>query len=138
MEDNNQKTKVDPEDLVLCTKKEEISFQEKPHVNVGLQILIQKIIDCKKPIVGHFPNLDLGLIYHSFIAKLPQHYPEFSDKINELFPYIFDTKVISRRLQSKLKSIKVDLKSLYRACFNKKLLQQHANINYKYVQNYIK
>jgi hypothetical protein len=36
--------------------------------------VIEKIIACGKPIVGHFPNLDLGLIYHSFIAPLPASY----------------------------------------------------------------
>lgn len=36
-----------------------------------------------------------------------------------------------------MKSIKVDLKSLYKACFNKKLLQPYANINYKHVEEYI-
>lgn len=36
-----------------------------------------------------------------------------------------------------MKSIKVDLKSLYKACFNKKLLQPYANINYKHVEAYM-
>lgn len=36
-----------------------------------------------------------------------------------------------------MKSIKVDLKSLYKACFNKKLLQPYANINYKHVEAYV-
>lgn len=79
----------------------------------------------------------MGLIYHSFIGELPTTYEQFTDKINKLFPFIFDTKVISRRIQNRLKSIKVDLKSLYKACFNKKLLQPYANINYKYVEPYV-
>ena len=54
-----------------------------------------------------------------------------------MFPHIYDTKVISRRLQNRMKSIKVDLKSLYKACFVKKLLQPYANINYKWVGDYV-
>lgn len=45
--------------------------------------------------------------------------------------------MISRRLQNRMKSIKVDLKSLYKACFNPKLLKPYANINYKHVEAYV-
>ena len=107
--------------------------EEKVHQKRGLEAVVAKIVECGKPIVGHFPNLDLGLIYHSFISELPETFEEFSNHINKLFPYIFDTKVLSRRLQTKIKSVKVDLKSLYRACFNKKLLEPYSNINYKHV-----
>ena len=37
-----------------------------------------------------------------------------------------------------MKSIKVDLKSLYRSIFNSKLLESYANINFKYVEHYLK
>lgn len=69
---------------------------------------------------------------------MPETYEEFSNHINKYFPYIFDTKILSRHIQSCLKSIKVDLKSLYRACFNPKLLQPYANINYQHVEQYLK
>ena len=85
-----------------------------------LEVIVDKIIQCSKPIVGHFPNLDIGLIYQAFIDELPETYEEFTFKLNKLFPYFFDTKVISRRLQNKMRSIKVDLKSLYRSIFNPK------------------
>ena len=107
-----------------CNKVEDITLEEKmmekPHEKRMLDAVIDKIIKCNKPLVGHFPNLDLGLIYQAFIADLPDTYEEFTNHINQLFPYFFDTKVISRRLQSKVKSIKVDLKSLYLSCFNRK------------------
>lgn len=122
----------------LCEKIEDISLEEKkPTHSRTLEVVIEKIIECGKPLVGHFPNLDLGLIYHSFIDALPSTYEEFTLQINKLFPFIFDTKVLSRRLQNRMKSIKVDLKSLYRACFNKKLLQPYVNINCKHVEAYI-
>ena len=109
--------------------------EERPKT---LEVILEKIIKCAKPIVGHFPNLDIGLIYQSFIDDLPDTYEEFSCKINKLFPLFFDTKVISRKLQTKLKSIKVDLKSLYKAIFNPKLLEPHCDFNFKHVQKYIK
>ena len=36
-----------------------------------LDVIIEKIIQRGKPLVGHFPNLDIGLIYQSFIGDLP-------------------------------------------------------------------
>lgn len=82
----------------------------------------------RKPLIGHFPNLDLGLIYHNFLKNLPDSYEEFCYNINEFFPYVFDTKVLSRRIQKKLKGIKVDLSSLFKACFNPKLLQEYISL----------
>jgi hypothetical protein len=46
-----------------------------------------------------------------------------------MFPFIFDTKVLSRRIQSKLRGLKVDLASLFKACSNPKLLKPYANFN---------
>ena len=43
----------------------------------SLEVVIEAIIKGKKPIVGHFPNLDIGLIYHTFLDELPFTYEEF-------------------------------------------------------------
>ena len=104
-------------------KPEEIMIPKQ-----SLEVVIEAIIKGKKPIVGHFPNLDIGLIFHTFIDELPPLYEEFCAVINDLFPYIFDTKVLSRRIQYKMKGLKVDLASLFRACFNEKLLQPFSNL----------
>lgn len=39
-----------------------------------LSKVFQALIASKKPIVGHFPNLDIGLIYQAFIADIPETY----------------------------------------------------------------
>lgn len=80
------------------------------------------MIKVGKPIIGHFPNLDLALIYHAFLGNIPATYEEYCERLLQKFPLIFDTKIISRRLQSSLKNLKVDLKSLFQGCFNPKLL----------------
>jgi hypothetical protein len=59
----------------VCKKVEEITLEEKNapkvHERRSLEVVIGKIIECSKPIVGHFPNLDIGLIYQAFIGELP-------------------------------------------------------------------
>lgn len=137
-----QESKEEMEKYVDCCKKvEDISLNDKEpleiHKNRTLEVIFAKIIECSKPIVGHFPNLDIGLIYQAFIGELPETYEEFANNLNKLFPYIFDTKIISRRLQNKMKSIKVDLKSLYKSCFSKKGLEPYCNINFKHVEKYL-
>lgn len=37
-----------------------------------------------------------------------------------------------------MKGLKVDLKSMYKSIFNEKYLQPYANINFKYVEDYLK
>ena len=55
--------------------KEDINFLEKDeHGPPGLESIISCIIEHKKPIVGFFPNLDLGLIYQAFIDDMPESY----------------------------------------------------------------
>lgn len=97
----------------------------------SLREVFAAIIQGGKPIVGHFPNLDLGLIFQTFLKDLPPTYEEFCSQINYVFPWIFDTKVISRRLQSRLKGLKVDLGSLFKACSNPKLLKPYSNFSIK-------
>ena len=41
-------------------------------------------------------------------------------------------------MQSRMKHLKCDLKSLFRACWNPKLLQPYANISFKGLDNYLK
>jgi len=100
-------------------------IEEEPQ----LTKIFASLISGKKPIIGHFPNLDIGLIYQTFIADLPETYDEFCYHLNQMFPFLFDTKVISRRIQSRLKGLKVDLGSLFRACSNPKLLEPYSNFS---------
>lgn len=45
--------------------------------------------------------------------------------------------MLSRRIQSKLKGLKVDLLSLFSACFNKKLLQPYCNFDFDSCKEYM-
>ena len=122
----------------VCKKTEELSFEEKmvdekQEVRT-LEVILDKIIQCGKTVVGHFPNLDIGLMYDAFIGELPDKYEDFALKLTKMFPYFFDTKILSRRLQNVIKSIKVDLGSLYKSIFKQKQLYPFANINFKFVE----
>ncbi len=116
-------------------------MEEEKHFDIPptFEIIIKAIIDNKKPLIGHFPNLDIGLLYTHFIDTLPEKFEDFSSSVNKLFPYFFDTKVISRRLQSKIKGhINVSLKPLFDQCLYGKILQPFSNIDFSELQEYIK
>ena len=111
-------------------------MEENNGEGASLKEIFVTIIKEGKPLVGHFPNLDLGLIFQTFFKDLPDSYSDFCQQINQVFPWIFDTKVLSRRLQSRLKHLKVDLSSLFKACLNPKLLKPYANLNIKGLEEY--
>ncbi|CAK9803923.1 Poly(A)-specific ribonuclease PARN [Anthophora plagiata] len=68
---------------------------------VGLSILMRKIADSGKLIVGHNMLLDLCHIVHQFFGHLPESYTEFKSLIHSLFPRLIDTKVICHSQQFK-------------------------------------
>jgi poly(A)-specific ribonuclease len=46
----------------------------------------------QKPIITHNGMLDLMFLLDKFIEPLPDTVGEFKQKINALFPHIYDTK----------------------------------------------
>ncbi|XP_053595175.1 poly(A)-specific ribonuclease PARN isoform X1 [Microplitis demolitor] len=73
-------------------EKEKDELQEA----VGLSLLLRKIADSNKLIVGHNMLLDLCHIVHQFFGPLPDSYKEFKLLIHNLFPNLMDTKVLSQ------------------------------------------
>jgi len=45
-----------------------------------------------------------------------------------MFPYIYDTKILSRRVASHFKGMKVSLGSLYGACKDTRYLKNFCNV----------
>ena len=75
----------------------------------GFSRVIQILIDCKKPIVGHNCFLDIMKIYNQFYNALPPSYYQFKRDIHEAFPGIYDTKFLSYELRRRLEDIESDL-----------------------------
>ncbi|CAI2361076.1 unnamed protein product [Moneuplotes crassus] len=97
-------------------------------IEMGFSLIVQEIIDAKKPLVGHNLIYDMGFFYDQFIAPLPNTFLEYTEKWRECFPATYDTKVIA--LESKLKIFRrTDLESLYKMCSKDETLQQQ--ISYK-------
>ncbi|KAK9309234.1 hypothetical protein QLX08_000987 [Tetragonisca angustula] len=68
---------------------------------VGLSMLMRKISDSGKLIVGHNMLLDLCHIVHQFFGHLPESYLEFKSLVHSLFPRLLDTKIICHSQQFK-------------------------------------
>ena len=62
---------------------------------MGFSLVIQAMIESKKPIIGHNCMYDWLYLYNQFIAPLPETYCQFAQKWNERFPYTYDTKVLA-------------------------------------------
>nr|XP_034174553.1 poly(A)-specific ribonuclease PARN-like isoform X2 [Osmia lignaria] len=75
---------------ILKKEKEKLEIKQA----VGLSMLMRKIADCGKLIVGHNMLLDLCHIVHQFFGQLPESYLEFKTLLHSLFPKILDTKII--------------------------------------------
>lgn len=95
---------------------------------MGVSELVEQIIESKIPLVGHFNHLDIGFLYHNYIAKLPETLEQFEVSVRKNIPYLFDSKVISRTVQKQIKGLKVDLQSLSDACLNANLLGNYNNV----------
>lgn len=65
----NEKTKID------------LNYSEKIKLEMGFSLIIEFIIQSKKPIVGHYLILDILFIYESFIDDLPDDFSLFKKKV---------------------------------------------------------
>ena len=90
----------------------------------GFTAIIETILEGKKPIVGHFPILDILFFYDCFIDELPESFPEFVKSINNYFPKLYDTKFIARKLDHDIE-IGNDLERLYFDVFQNNLKPFH-------------
>ncbi|KAL4476151.1 hypothetical protein ABPG74_009884 [Tetrahymena malaccensis] len=95
---------------------------------LGFSLIVEAIINSKRPIIGHYMGYDLFYFYDHFIDSLPNNFIEFVEKVNKYFPYIIDTKVLARKLQNKCKKLPLHLEGLYRAVAkDEKCLKKHHN-----------
>jgi len=58
----------------------------------GFSIIIEYIIELKKPLVGHNCLSDLMRMYQCFVDELPKSYKQFKKVIHATFPEVYDTK----------------------------------------------
>ena len=63
---------------------------------IGFTQVIQAMIDAKKPIVAHNPQMDILFVYEQFIAPLPDSFLDFCTEWRQLFPCIYDTRIIGK------------------------------------------
>lgn len=62
---------------------------------MGFSLVIQAMIEAKKPIIGHNCMYDWLYLYNQFIAPLPETYLQFAQEWNSRFPFTYDTKVLA-------------------------------------------
>ncbi|KAK6501603.1 hypothetical protein TWF481_009438 [Arthrobotrys musiformis] len=76
-------------------KKKEEDFQKALKAQRGVRLLIDKIMELKKPIVGHNLFTDLIYMHHMFIGELPEDINDFRTFLQQNFSLIIDTKFLA-------------------------------------------
>ena len=69
---------------------------------IGFSLIIEEMINSKKPLIGHNCIYDICFLYDQFIGPLPSTFLKFTSEWRNLFPEIYDSKYISYKYQGKL------------------------------------
>ena len=64
----------------------------------GFRTVFKALVDSKKLQIGHNYNSDLEFMLHSHDRALPLAYSAFRERVHELFPAIYDTKVLAAQI----------------------------------------
>ncbi|KAE8454123.1 hypothetical protein EG329_005047 [Mollisiaceae sp. DMI_Dod_QoI] len=72
-----------------------LELKEAIAVKEEFKNIVKALEGKKQIIVGHNLFTDLGFLYKTFIGTLPTSVKRFQEAINELFPFIIDTKYLA-------------------------------------------
>lgn len=95
---------------------------EKYRNTMGFSLVIEEMINCRKPLIGHNCIYDICFLYDQFIAPLPETYIKFIKAWRDNFPVTFDSKFVANNIKSKLFS-NSQLSILYKKCKRDKSLR---------------
>ena len=77
------------------------SSDEQVFHELGVSVVVAAVFKSGRPIVMHNGLFDVGFIYSHFVDALPETLAEFRADVKNLFPNLYDTKVIARSLEEK-------------------------------------
>lgn len=72
---------------------------------IGVSLILDLVVESKKPLIGHNMFCDLILIYERFFHRLPTSYEAFKREISDRFPKIYDTKNIANALKREFRDL---------------------------------
>ncbi|KAK6358328.1 hypothetical protein TWF730_007674 [Orbilia blumenaviensis] len=88
----------DPEREQKILERQRARFEKAIKGQRGLRLLIDKIMETKKPLVGHNLFTDLIYLHRMFIGTPPEDVEGFRKSINQHFGQIVDTKFLALNL----------------------------------------
>ncbi|XP_038668975.1 poly(A)-specific ribonuclease PNLDC1-like [Scyliorhinus canicula] len=74
---------------------------------LGFTLVFRELVGANKPLIGHNMLLDLMYIHDKFYRSLPESFADFKTNIHKLFPSVFDTKHISKRMRQEFQSLQI-------------------------------
>lgn len=103
-------TKAESEAYKASVEKKKREDLEK---TLGFSRVWKELINFKKPVVGHNMFLDLLFTFEHYHGNNPFTFGRFKETVNECWPQLFDTKVLSSELGREDISSKMNLEELY-------------------------
>ena len=86
---------MNSQEILARNVEGEKTWENNIDEQVGFRKVIDKLVETKKPIVGHNCFLDLAHLVHKFIEPLPTSLEEFKKTLVDNFGPICDTKYIA-------------------------------------------
>ncbi|ORC85572.1 ribonuclease [Trypanosoma theileri] len=83
---------------------------------LGFRQFWKSIIKCKKPLIGHNFWSDIMFMVNMHEGNIASSYEQYKKDIHTLFPTVYDTKTLSRAINSKDPFISFHLEKLYQYC----------------------
>ena len=121
----------------LTSKMEELKIDPDEQLNTDLAKLIREeygftvimdiLVEAKKPLIGHNMIFDIMFLYHQFIDEFPESYDEFTRSWASNFPLTYDTKLLSSYCSAIKKTW---LKEAFDQCLEQPTLRENLKFEY--------
>lgn len=91
-EGNLEVKKVSDEEVETLKQEKRAQNQEIYKKAMGFRLIFKKLIESKKPIIGHNCFFDILFVLRWFDGPLDSDFSSLRQRVHVMFPSIFDTK----------------------------------------------
>lgn len=89
--------KVDPAKQADFERAQRLEKERQYNETLGFRRVFNALVECKKPLVGHNLFFDLLFMMRWLDGPLSEDFVTFRARLNEMFPMIYDTKLIAEQ-----------------------------------------
>eukprot|EP01032_Pedospumella_encystans_P011419 gene11419-13274_t len=105
--------KVDPAKQADFERAQRLEKERQYNETLGFRRVFNALVGCKKPLVGHNLFFDLLFMMRWLDGPLSEDFETFRVRLNEMFPMIYDTKLIAEHNIDNVGNIDTGLERCY-------------------------